>query len=403
VLDGAGIGPRVRGRADLARVPPTDLHEITDPGALVLRPDLGRILRHGHPALAARGAAARVAGAMPSFSRHVERRFKPVLWVLVDGVPIGYSTEDVSRLARRGAAWLERAGVGKDDVLVSTVEAAPTPGYWQLVLGCRRAGVSALHLGPGADPAVVARLAPTVIAGHPERLTALLSECRRTDDGLAGIRTVLALGPPVGAAQRARAQELAGGAPVVAAWAPPGVRAVWAECRGGATGTVPAGYHAWRDDVLELGADDELLWTGLGWGGTALLRLRTFAIGEVATAPCPACGAATARVAPHRPVAAPEAPATGNGREAAPPPGRIEAVVGQDPEVTAWLVEYRTVDGSPEAVVTVAPAPGVAEGALVDRLDRQLQGPRIVVKSAAEVHAEVEAAGGAHVIGAPPA
>src|SRR5579871_1175291 len=97
LLDAVGIGRRVRGRADLAPLPPTDLGRVPDPGALVLRPDLRRILRHGAPALAGRGAAARVAGAMPAFSRHVERRFKPTMWALADGVPIGYSAEDAAR------------------------------------------------------------------------------------------------------------------------------------------------------------------------------------------------------------------------------------------------------------------------------------------------------------------
>ena len=82
VLDASGVGSRVRGRADLARVPPTDLALLGDPGSLVLRPDLGRILRHGQPGLAAWGATARVTGGMHRFSRHVERRFKPILWVL---------------------------------------------------------------------------------------------------------------------------------------------------------------------------------------------------------------------------------------------------------------------------------------------------------------------------------
>src|SRR5579883_2119324 len=100
VLDAAGVGARVRGRSELARVPPTDLRLIPDPGALVLRPDLGRVVRHGRRALATWAVVARVAGGMPAFSRYVERHFKPVLWVLADDVPIGYAAEDATRLAR---------------------------------------------------------------------------------------------------------------------------------------------------------------------------------------------------------------------------------------------------------------------------------------------------------------
>ena len=119
LLDAIGVGRRVRGRADLARLPATELALVTDAGALVLRPDLGRIVRHGRPALAAWAVGARVGGGMHRFSRHVERRFKPILWVLADDVPIGYSSADVSHLARRGAAWLQRAGVTRTDVVVN--------------------------------------------------------------------------------------------------------------------------------------------------------------------------------------------------------------------------------------------------------------------------------------------
>lgn len=430
VLDGAGVGARVHGRADLARIPPTDLHEVVDPAPLVLRPDLGRIMRNGRLSLAAWGAAARVAGGMPAFSRHVERRFKPVLWVLADGVPIGYSADDVSRLARRGAAWLERAGVTARDVVVGTVEPGPSTAYWQLVLGCRRAGVSALHLGPGAEAAAVARLAPSVIAGDPVRLTALLSDARREGRALAHLRTVLAVGPPLGGERRARLQDLAPGAAVVAAWAPPGVRAIWAECRAGVGGPVPVGYHAWQDDVLEGGANGELLWTGVRWGGTALLRLRTFAVARVTDGACPACGAPGPLVMPHAPLpfapgaqrSAAGAPSSGSAPQGdgpqpsdggppdtlaegvgapagAPWPARPEDVLRQDAEVTAWLVEYRTVDGSLEATVTLAPAPGVNAASLVERLGQRLGGTQFVVCSPEEVEARVTAAGGAHVIG----
>jgi hypothetical protein len=344
---------------------------------------------------------------MPTFSRHVERRFKPILWVLADGVPIGYAAEDVSRLARRGATWLERAGVGEHDVVVSALEPAPTVAYWQLVLGCRRAGVSALHVGPGADAATLAALAPSVLAGDPLHLTSLLAEARRHGDQRPGPRTVLAVGPPLGGEQRARLMDAAGGAAVVGAWAPSGVRAAWSECRPGASGPVPTGYHTWSDDLLENGSDGvaegELIWTGIGWGGTALLRLRTFARAGVATGVCPACGAPGARVMPHGPVPGTRAqPLTaGNGRDAlAPVRQRVESVLGQDPEVAAWLVEYRTVNELPETIVTVAPASGVAVGPLLQRLDRDLRVTQFVVLPADEVAAKVRAAGG-RVVGAP--
>jgi hypothetical protein len=397
LLDATGVGRNVRSRADLARIPPTDLRFVDDPAALVLRPDFGRILRHGGPALTASAATARVAGAMPAFSRHVDRRFKPIIWALAEEVPIGYSTEDAAKLARRGAAWLERAGVTKGDVVVSLLPSTPSVAYWQLVLGCRRAGVSALHLGATADPETLARWAPSIIVGDPVHLTTVLADARHGGRQLRGLRAVLAVGPPLGGDRRARLSDLAAGAPVVGAWAPPGVRALWSECLAGASGTAVPGYHAWPDDVLEYRsastgkspADGELLWTGLGWTGSVLLRLRTFAAVAVGSEPCPACGAPGERVLPHGPV-----PRDG-------PPLAVEDVLDREPEVAAWLVEYRSVNGSPETIVTLAPADGAAVGPLLARLGAHLRATQFVVASTEEVAARVQAAGGDRIVGVP--
>ncbi len=247
---------------------------------------------------------------MRGFSRHVERRFKPVHWVIADGIPLGYSATDLDRLARRGVEWLRRAAVERGDVIVSLLPPGPSVAHWQLVLGCRRAGVSAIHLGPGADPAMLDRLVPSVLVGEPGLLHDVLGVVRRDQVGLSWLRAVLAVGDPLSVERRGRLRELAGGVPVVGAWAPPGVRAIWTECRAGAEQELPAGYHPWEDDVLEVASGagavpGELLWTGVGWSGSALLRLRTFAVASVTREPCPACGRPGGLVVPHAPVSRP--------------------------------------------------------------------------------------------------
>jgi len=311
LLDQAGVGPRVRGLGDLSRVPPTDLGELADPGSLVLRPDLRTIVRHGPRGLALRAVVAKAIGGMHRFNRRVvEDRYKPVHWMVADGLPLGCTSSDLRRLARLGEAWLERAGAGRRDVVVSLLQPGPSVAYWQLVLGCRWCGASAVHLGPAAEPESVVRLGPSVLAGEPERLVALLAAVRASGSRLANLRTVLAVGEPLSADARNRLRSLSEGAAVVGAWAPAGVRAVWSECRRGAQLPGPTGYHAWDGDVLELvsawdGARStgELLWTGVGWRGSALLRLRTYTTVALDRAPCPACGASQARIVPLAPVA----------------------------------------------------------------------------------------------------
>ena len=439
-LDAIGVGRRVRRLADLAPLPPTDLTALDDPGALVLRPDVSRMLRQGGPATAWWTATARITGGMPRLSRHMERRFKPVQWVLADGLPLGYSAADLDRLAARGAAWLGRAGVTRDDVVVSLLPPGPTVAHWQLTLGCQRAGTSAIHLGPAADPALVERLVPSVIVGDPAHLHDVLAAVGQDGGGLTWLRTVVAVGDPLGAERRARLRERAGGAPVVAAWAPPGVRAIWTECRAGAERPAPTGYHAWRDDVLEVAGDGsdaapgELLWTGLGWGGSALLRLRSFAIASATADGCPACGVRGVLVLPHTPVARPTPPSgevplpdvaarvtvpcavgTSPGAEravatldrpvAAPVAGAVlviapplEEVLSGDPDVAEWHVERRTVGGREEVIVTVAPVWAAAVVPLIHRLDRHLGATQFVVLSADEVAARVAASGGERVV-----
>jgi hypothetical protein len=89
---------------------------------------------------------------------------------------------------------------------------------------------------------------------------------------------------------------------VCGAWAPDGVRALWGECRGGH-------LHTWPDtEVVEVldplthapvpaGADGELVWTPIGWRGTAALRLATGTFGRLEPGPCPACRRTTPRLA----------------------------------------------------------------------------------------------------------
>src|SRR5665213_1038176 len=176
VLDGVGIGGRLRTVDQFGRIPPTDLREVTDPGALVLRPDLRAIVREGHRPFAARAVAAKAVGGMHIFNeRVVEQHFKPVHWVIGDGVPLGYSSSDLQRLASRGQRWLERAGVERQDVVLSLLHPGPSVAHWQLVLGCRRARISAIHLDPAVDPEWADRLAPSVLAGDPQQLVATLA------------------------------------------------------------------------------------------------------------------------------------------------------------------------------------------------------------------------------------
>jgi hypothetical protein len=307
-------------------------------------------------------------GTRRRFNREVlEPRFKPVHWLMSAGVPIGYSLTDLLRLADLGREWLELAGVERHDVLVSVLAPDASVAYWQLVGGARRARVSALHHGPTLTARDVTRLAPSVLAGSTDALVTLLSELRRQGGTPAAyLRTVLAVGDGRGGA-RVELARLASPATVVEAWCAPGARAVWTECREASGTGLGAGFHTWaRTEVVEP-SEWGLLWTGVGWSGSALLRVRTGVAGSTVDDRCPRCGRPGVRVVPDAP----------------------GWVLGADPDVLTWFLEPRPHG----AVVFVALRAGVDAAAVVRRLDAHLGALQYVVVGAREIEARLEAAG----------
>lgn len=365
----SGPGGKVPGSSEeLAQVPAVALDEITDPTALVLRPTLPR------------GGTKRQQKAR----REMVRRYKPVHWVVQAGVPIGSSEADLERLGRLGARWLAGAGVRADDVLLGLLPAGPHLPYWQLVLGARHAGVSSFHVPPVPRPADAARLLPTVLAGRPGDLARLLTADEQEGRGAGGwrsrLRIVLAAGEPLDDGLRARLKRLLPTRTVLlSAWAPPGVRAMWWECRNGID------LHTWPEaEVVQVvdplsgaaappGADGEVVWSAMGWFGTVLVRVRTGVFATLEPGPCPSCRLPGPRLA----VTAGE-------------PSFLR-VLDRHRGVARWQAELRVVDGAEELLVFLAPTPGSPLPNLLADLDAELAATQYVVLDAATLDARLAA------------
>ena len=291
----------VTGVATLTKLPLTRLADIADPGSLVLRPDAERIASAGDLKLAAWLNVSKAAKREAAFNRDLDRAYKPILWTTDGGITIGASSSDEHRLGDLGRQWLEGAGVRAYDALVSVFPPGPTLAFWHLWHGARAAGLSALYLAamPSVDELV--DLQPAVLAGRPADLVRLLGAVTKQGEKLAQLRTLLAVGSPLDDVTRSQLEEeasaLAGSrVAAVAAWAPPGVRALWVECR------KSAGVHLWPGaevvevvddggDRVPLGEEGELVWTPIGWHGSVILRLSTGIRARIDTTPCPTCGA----------------------------------------------------------------------------------------------------------------
>ena len=380
----------VGGRDDLAHLPLVRLDDVTDPTDLVLRPTADQLASAPDRDLRLGWWWARVRRRTAAFNRDVlEPQYKPIHWH-ADSVPIGYTAADLERLAEVGRAGLEMAGVTPNDVLVSVYPPGPSLGFWQVQLGARRAGVPSLFLTPATEPEEVARLRPSVLAGRASDLTRLLEAGREAGFSFAGLSTLLVIGEPLDPARRARLAEL-GGSPsgpvaVVAAWAPPGVRALWSECRDGID------VHTWPTaEIVELvdplsggpvppGADGEMVWTPVGWMGSVLVRLRTGVFGCIDDTACVSCGRTSPRLRVVDPL---------------PPFARI---LDEHPDVAAWQAELRDVDGAEELIVFLSPLVSGHPGRLLRELDRQLSVTQFVVLDRRTMQARLQASGDARVV-----
>lgn len=369
-LAGALGNNRLKSADDLARLAPMALADVTDPGALVLRPRLPR----------------RSKGALG-----MERAYKPVHWLVQEGVPIGSSASDVERLGALSARWLSAAGVRTDDVLVGFLPAGPHLPYWQLVLGAMRLGVSAVFVPPVPTVGDVARLRPTVLVGRPYDLARLLGDRSASSAAAAWrsrVRLLVAAGEPLDDAMRGRLRDLlvAPDGAVVSAWAPPGVRAMWWECPGGTA------LHTWPDaELVQIvdplsgtpappGADGEVVWTALGWHGTVMVRLRTGVMASLDPGPCRACKA--------------EGPLLSVSSDA---PSFLR-VLDEHRGVADWQAELRTTDQGEELFVFMSLSPGANLPQLLAELDGELFATQYVVLSLAALDARLAAHGDRKVI-----
>lgn len=383
----AGIDPRrLRTLDELRPLAATQWEALTeDPESFLLQPRESDLVRLGERKVVLSIVAGRLLGRRDQVNREViEPRYQPSLWTLADGVPVAYTDHDLELLGEAGARMLAVAGLDRRDLLVGLVAAGPDLGSWQTVLGARHAGVAALHLGPDADPIEVAASRPTALAGRPAALQRVLEGQEAGD--LDELRVVLAVGEDPDAGTRDELEVAARQAVgpdaddpvVVAAWAPPGARALWTECPEG------SGYHTYPDlEILEVGrggaihqdGDGELLWTALGWRGTAVLRLRTRFVAEVTDEEC-ACGRRTPIV--H----------TGS-RWVSEPVRRLEA----EEAVSSFQVELRQVNGSEELLVFMALKRGAKLEDLLDGIDPVISATQYVVLSKRSVDARVSKTG----------
>ncbi|MFN2556817.1 MAG: hypothetical protein ABR592_08075 [Nitriliruptorales bacterium] len=338
---------------------------------------------------------------------------------------IAYSRSDLDRFHRLGARAAAVLGLTSSDYLVSAVPADGTLAFWGVYHLALGASILAIHArGTGQRLEIVApafRLVPaTTVAVPVDEAVALAGALRRAGTELERLTTVVLVGPPPPRVERdriAQAWRTAGppaGVRVVALWAPPGGRALWAECAEGAATGEESGLHTYPDlEVVELldpatgrpvAAGGDLTYTSAGWHGTALIRYQTgdYAAG-LRTDPCTACGRTVPRVQPEISPGAWEPELRSGERSVRVDLRGAGAALAADPAVDAWLLEVRGPSGRRSGDEYVVMLAGQLDRKHLVDLDRRLatavgQPPlQLIVADREVLEADIVEVGGAFI------
>lgn len=425
LLDGwveavASFSPYWRERVERAGVEPSDAStpedlrslrsvreiDVTDVGgagspALVLRPTEDDL-----KAVADFGVLWRIASSVfrsgPAGKRRtILTEYKPIHLVPAGrrgGLTNAYSRSDLDRLHLAGSRAAAVLGLASDDYVVSAVPQSATLDFWgtyHLALG---ASILAAHPRAAGSPldSVVdgfRRMPVTAVAVLPGEAAALAELLGSEDVDVARVHTVITVGPPLDGDELTEvvdAWRTAGTADDVrclALWAPPGVRAPWAQCSPSARhedGPAAIGFHTTPDlEVLEVltpagratqrGGGD-LTYTSAGWHGTALVRFQTGDyVGGLTDEPCPACQRTVPRVVgPIVPAAWEPTISTGHGEVPIDLRG-VATVLGRAEDVEAWRVDVRPAASPRSAEGYVVVLGGELDDARLSQLDERLE------------------------------
>jgi hypothetical protein len=278
--------PRRATVAALRSLPVTDVAALGDGRRYVLEPGETGFGRSAPIVDQVRFLLADVAGRRDDFARrHIDPTFKPVVWTqepAVAGVRFVASTaSDLQRLGQLGRRGWAASGVRADDRILVVHDGDADTTHWQMVLGCRNAGIAVLVCRSDQAAELLATALPTVVAGRAAPLRALADRFPAT----LRVAVVAAGHDP---------EPLPGlDVPVAEWWAAPSARAAWVGCPNG------VGFHTWPEDELVEIVDGELVWSAIGWHGSVWLRVATGIAATVDDAPCAACGRTTPRVEPR--------------------------------------------------------------------------------------------------------
>jgi phenylacetate-CoA ligase len=334
LLDHNRIKPRViRTTRDLSCIPFTTKADIAPlpenpqiPFSVVLQPTPER-MKDARLSLRLKQMNTRLTQGKKGYSAWLDMEFKPIHYHFTIGrtalpTPVLYTAYDLRRMREAGRRLFELMELSREDMIINAFPFAPHLAFWMTYFAAEAAAVPALHTGGGRILGTyrileaLERLGATVLTATPSYAYHLLRLAAREGRDLSALHTLIMGGDRLPAGLKGKIQELLGkvGAEKAAVASTYGFtegRVAWSECRASALSKEEgSGYHLFPDmEVIEIidpesgyrldaGEDGEIVYTGLDWRGSVLLRFRTGDLvkGGLDLSPCPYCGRSLPRL-----------------------------------------------------------------------------------------------------------
>ena len=301
-------------------------------------------------------------------------------WNQAGRLPMAYSKADLKKLRDQGEEILLGAGLSESDSVVSCFGPLEQRARWQLGGGVEKLGATLFDFAPGTAVAALDTLRPTVVIAGLHELARIYSEKAAM---LSRVHTVLVVGE-LADYELAALRQAAAPAAMVRAWSPLGTFGLWGQCRGG------NGFHTFPDDEIVEVVDPlsgrgrpkgsprpgRLLWTGLGWLASSVLRLDTGRNVAAITEDCTFCGRDSTRLFLTQ------------GEWS------FANALDESPHVSSWYAELQLLNKDPHLNLCVASLDVTDSSHVLALIDKEVGPATVQLMSEVEVQQRIESANG---------
>lgn len=293
-------------------------NEPSKPTDFIFQPNT-KLVRHFYPKWPLLRLLVRQVLGGENLTTELEHEFKPIHIHFTTGrstdqIPFFYTDRDLRQLCEVGRRIFDIIGATDNDIVVNAFPFAPHLAFWLTYNTLRDTGLLSLHTGGGkilgTDKTIdaIEKLRATILIIIPGFGYHLLREAALQKRDLSSLRIVLFGGERVSPGLRDKVREYlhqmgAKKVKILSSYALTESKVAWVQCH------EDSGYHLYPDleriDLVDEqgkpvpeGTRGEVVYTGLNWRGSSVVRYRTgdWCQGLYEAEPCKYCGRTVPRL-----------------------------------------------------------------------------------------------------------